>query len=65
MTENAKRSDRRETDLEMKITVSHRLPLDVAQWVQDRADALGTSKSEVLRMALVAAMAADAKQAAA
>lgn len=45
----------------IKVTVSHTITLDLAQWINERAEKLGISKSDVLRRALVAAMEADAK----
>lgn len=40
-----------------QITVSHRIPLALARWIELRAIALGVSKSEVIRLALADAVA--------
>lgn len=48
------------SESQMQITVSHRIPLDLARWIAKRADELGISKSEVLRRALAAAKASNA-----
>lgn len=41
-----------------QITVSHRIPLALARWIELRAIALGVSKSEVIRRAIAEAQAA-------
>lgn len=48
-------SERREPN----ITVSHLVPLDLAQWIAEQATKLGITKSEVIRRALAAAKAND------
>lgn len=45
-------------DQAMQITVAHRVPIELAQWIAERAEQLGITKSEVLRRALEAARAA-------
>jgi negative regulator of replication initiation len=42
---------------EFNVTVSHTVPVEIAQWIAIQARTLGISKSEVIRRALAAAKA--------
>lgn len=45
-----------------QITVSHRVPLELARWIEVQAIKLGIKKSEVVRRALTAAMESETDQ---
>lgn len=45
-----------------QITVSHRVPLELARWIEVQATKLGIKKSEVVRRALAAARDAETNE---